>query len=233
MIPALPVAPDYAHGVIPARLHRIWVGGPVPYWVAKSWDRWEDFLDQSSSFEWATYEWTEKSVEGTFLEKAVKAGRDYDLPPRGVADLMRVLAVGLYGGWYMDADVVPLRSLDDLTEQPGIHGWTCSHPASRTQKVLWNGGFGFSPNHPYMAKIMASAVFGLERGVRNEHFLAGPRAYRAFLKDDILTEWDFDFPASASERRTMGAGGDFDYEELRAKYPARLKHIGPTFEEAS
>ena len=227
-VPRLPLLPIGPMKPIPPTLHRIWVGpsDEVPYWVRASWERWDQFLDQSVHT-WTTYEWTNSSVRGTPLERAVRVAEYYDLPPRGQADLLRVMAVSLYGGWYMDADVVPLRSLDDMTSHPHVSGWTTSHAESREQKVLWNGGFGFGRGHAYLARILDFADEGLQRGLKNEHFLAGPRAYRKFLSDDIITEWDFQFEASAEERRIMAAGGEFDYEDLRRKYPARLKHIGP------
>lgn len=235
--PKLPSLPAISSATgIPPRLHRIWVGpsDEVPEWVQASWRRWDQFLEDSA-FEWQTFEWTNQSVRGTPLYRAVEVASYYGLPPRGLADLIRVIAVSMYGGFYVDADVVPLRSLDDLVLQHGTALWTCSHAESREQGVLWNGGFGAEPGHPYFADIMYNAQRGLLRGVKNEHFLAGPRIYREALPEDeyTVTEWNFQFEASREERRTMGAGGDFDYEALRAKYPARLKHIGPVFQEAS
>lgn len=234
-MPKLPLLPANPSGEgIPPILHRIWVGptDDIPEWVWESWIRWEEFL-RDSEHEWTTVTWTNQTIKGRPVERAKVIADAYGLPPRGLADLIRVISVSLRGGFYMDADVVPLRSLDDLVNNPEVPLWTTSHAASREQGVLWNGGWGAEKGSPYLAQILDNAQRGLARGVKNEHFLAGPRAYREFLPEDALTEWDFQFESSAAERRTMGAGGDFDYDELRAKYPARLKHIGPTFEEAS
>lgn len=230
-LPSLPVLFEPRGEGIPPVLHRIWVGpsNDVPYWVSASWRRWDRFLGKSQ-FDWTTFEWTNQSIKGTPLAAVAEVARHYDLPPRGQADLLRVVAGALYGGFYMDADVVPLRSLDDLVLREDVPLWTTSHAESRTQGVLWNGGWGAEKFSPYLADILANAQRGLLRGVKNEHFLAGPRAYRDFLPEGALTEWNFQFEASAAERRTMGAGIEFDYDQLRAKYPARVKHIGPVFE---
>lgn len=223
-LPLLPVSPS-GEG-IPPILHRIWVGGEPPAWVIDSWMRWNDFLAESGH-EWEIETWTDFSIEGTPLERIAAIADHYNLPPRGKADLLRVVAVSLYGGFYMDADVVPLRSLDDLVFKPSIPLWTTSHVESFTQNVLWNGGFGAEASSQYLADILEHADRGLQRRVVNEHFLAGPRAYRRYLPENAVTEWDFQFEASAAERRAMAGRGQLDMDDLRRKYPARLKHIGP------
>jgi hypothetical protein len=225
-LPFLPVAESPA--VIPPVLHRIWVGptDDIPEWVTRSWARWDLSL-QESRHDWTTYEWTNQSIIGTPLERAADVARYYGLPPRGQADLIRVMAVSLWGGFYMDADVVLLRSLDDLVFNPAVRVWTTSHAESFDQQVLWNGGFGAEPHSEYMAEILSFAQKKLQRGVTNEHFLAGPRAYRTFLPDYAVTEWDFQFECTMRERRIMAAGGEFDLADMRRAYPARVKHIGP------
>lgn len=227
-MPRLPSLPIGEQTTIPPFLHRIWVGpdDAVPAWVRASWARWDRFLEQSK-FDWNTFEWTNQSIKGTPLERIAAIADAHGLPPRGKADLLRVVATSLYGGFYMDADVVPLRSLDDLVFNTEIPVWTTSHRESLGQQVLWNGGFGVYERSQYMAEILEFTQHKLERGVTNEHFLAGPRAYRTFLPRNAMTEWDFQFEASAAERRIMAAGGEFDYDEMRRKYPARLKHVGP------
>lgn len=224
--PRLPTLPIGEPAPIPPVLHRIWVGGEPPAWVIDSWIRWNTFLEQSRH-DWEIISWTDFSIEDTPLEHIAAVADFYELPPRGKADLLRVVAASLYGGWYMDADVVPLRSLDDLTNNPDVTVWTTSHAESYDQQVLWNGGFGVGPSSEYMAEILAFAQRKLERGVKNEHFLAGPRAYRTFLPAHAVTEWDFQFEATAQERRIMASGGEFDLVDMRRAYPARLKHVGP------
>jgi hypothetical protein len=227
-LPSLPVC---THGYgIPSILHRIWVGGPVPAWVQASWRRQEQALSKSAH-PWDLWVYTDETLPtlpGIFHHVSEVADA-YKLPPRGKADLLRVAAVGLYGGLYLDADVVILRSLDDLFHNPKVETWTTSHSESYDQQVLWNGGFAAAPHSDYMAEIMAFAQRKLERGVTNEHFLAGPRAYRTFLPTGptSITEWNFQFEATAAERRIMAAGGEFDLVDMRRAYPARLKHVGP------
>lgn len=234
LLPLLPVSDEPQ--TIPPVLHRIWVGptDDIPAWVKASWARWDRWLDERSRFDWTVHTWTNESVQALGpMRKAAEVADAYGLPPRGKADLLRVVATSLFGGWYMDADVVLLRSLDDLTLNPEVTVWTTSHPESFEQQVLWNGGFGAGPRSEYMASILAFAQRKLERGVTNEHFLAGPRAYRAFLPDYAITEWDFQFEATARERRIMGSGGEFDLDSMRKTYLARLKHVGPTLLEES
>jgi hypothetical protein len=227
-LPSLPV--DEHEVGIPKVLHRIWVGGPIPAWVQASWDRQDRSLAVAHDG-WQVWTYTDETLvhlPGIFQHVAEVADA-YGLPPRGKADLLRVAAVGLHGGFYLDADVVILRSLDDIFENSGVSTWTTSHAESYDQQVLWNGGFAATRFSPYMAEIMAFAQHKLERGVTNEHFLAGPRAYRTFLPTGptSITEWNFQFEATAAERRIMAAGGEFDLVDMRRAYPARLKHVGP------
>lgn len=230
MMRTLPMLPVSAESLtIPPILHRIWVGGPTPHWVEASWLRWQDHLDANSAFTWQFRYWTEQSIPHSPLARFWEIGRRLDLPPRGQADLLRVAAVAFYGGFYMDADVVPLREFDDLVYTPGVTGWTTSQPESRTQRVLWNGGFAFGAGHPFLADVYEWAENGFRRGARNEHFLAGPRAYREALKrnHDVLTEWTFSFKASAADRRAMAAGEELDLQQLRELHPEqRITHIG-------
>jgi hypothetical protein len=222
-LPSLPV--DDEPGFIPPILHRIWVGGEAPAWVRASWERQDEAIARSVH-DWWVVTYTDDEMPAP-LKRVAEVADHYGLPPRGKADLLRVTAVGLWGGFYLDADVVILRSLDDLIRNDDISVWTTSHSESYDQQVLWNGGFAAAPHSEYMAEILAFAQRKLERGVTNEHFLAGPRAYRTFLPREAITEWNFQFEATAAERRIMAAGGEFDLTEMRRAYPARLKHVGP------
>lgn len=221
----LPNLPVEDPSPIPPILHRIWVGGEAPEWVKASWRRQDEFLEKSD-FDWWIVTYTDESMPPP-VRRAAEVADFYELPHRGKADLMRAVAVSIWGGFYFDADVVPLRSLDDLVHNPDVTVWTTSHAESYDQQVLWNGGFGAGPRSAYMAEIVSFAQHKLERGVKNEHFLAGPRAYRTFLPSHAITEWDFQFEATAQERRIMAAGGEFDLADMRRAYPARLKHVGP------
>src|SRR5699024_12275342 len=57
--------------------------------------------------------WTDDDLDGTATGRICR--RHPGLAPVVIADLLRVEAVSLYGGLYMDSDTIPLRSLDEWT----------------------------------------------------------------------------------------------------------------------
>jgi hypothetical protein len=144
-----------------------------------------------------------------------------------VADLMRVMAVSLYGGVYADTDTMPLQPLDSwVGDRPG---WVGASPHSREHHVLSNATFGFPPGAPFLADVWRYAADALARGVTNEHFVAGPHAFReVWERDRSLAEvsWDFEGAWDPWLKR-MVLSGDFDLERVRAAFPdAPVLHTG-------
>ena len=208
---------------IPPTLHQVWVGSHVPLWVGAAWERWDEALE-SYGGPWRALRWTEATILGTPLERTLDAARRLDLHPRGIADLLRVQAVSMHGGFYMDSDMVPLG-------QPlptDLAGWVLSTPESQHQSVLCNGAFGFHAGHPFLATVRDHAVRALARGVRNEHFIAGPRAFRyAYDRHEVTVHWALTMWKKKAERKAVAAGADLNTGRLR--YEAtdlRAVHVG-------
>lgn len=91
-------------------------------------------------------------------------------------DLLRMWAISTYGGIWMDLDILPLIPLSSMV---GRSGWVCAHAGERgstlvTQQAL----FGLPAGNPVTRWLSQHAVEQLQSGVRNAHFIAGPRAFR-------------------------------------------------------
>lgn len=224
----LPVAEEGLYTVPPV-VHQIWVGPEMPEWVERSWERMDAFLD-ASEHDFEVHRWTEHTLKGTLLEQLPAVAAHYNLPPRGLADLIRIQAVGLYGGFYFDADIVPLTTIDDIVGR--LDGWIISQPITQTEnpRVLYNGAFALPKLSMFASAVTAYAARALERGVRDEHTVAGPQTYRRIwneLGEPVPVEWTLPMRATAAERRIQGIEGEFDMDAVRAARPgARVAHIG-------
>lgn len=215
MIP-LPIEPYPSD--IPWTVNLIWVGSPPPVWVRGAVRRWREHLDQPYDLNF----WTDKTIVGTPLEQVLR-----DLPsglsPRAIADILRLYAVSWYGGWYFDVDLVLLKALP--TNLAGQIFSDSTYP----DRVASNGAFGFCKGHPFLAEVLAYGQKQWERGVTNEHFTFGPRAFHAVWETMNWIPFEPSIPLKASEerRRIQFEGRDFDMFALRAENPdSTLVHIG-------
>lgn len=229
-----PLLPLQMPGPIPRRIHQVWIGSEPPDWVKEAWTRWDAFLWAEENYapegedrHWELYRWTDETIKGVGpLARLWRMCRDKGLNQRGTADLLRIFAVMLFGGVYLDADTAPILSLEPYVGDR--KAWIGSDPSTATMKVLSNAMFGFPPGHPFLASVLAHAERQLNRGVRNEHFVAGPVAWRTCFE-----EWDaMAHPLNAVEARfnwvttddtrmqnAMKKGLDMTPAGLAAAYP--------------
>lgn len=215
-LPYFPVAaPD---GAVPPLLHRIWVGSPTPEWVSAAWERQERALPGCEP-----YRWDDATVRAhPALGQILATGTEFGLEWRSVCDLLRWAVGALYGGIYLDSDIVVL-------DPPEVVGpWVCSHPESRDQRVMSTGCWGMSKGHPAFAMVYESARATLARGNRNPHFVAGPRPWRAALDahPDITKIWGLSFQQSAAEARAQ-RDGRLDPTTLTRPPGTHFAHIDP------
>lgn len=174
LYPTAPLPRDRDAHLVPRTLHVVWVGSPVPASVRAVWRAWDRALNSTSTGPaWIVVEHTEPSAV------VARAQHVYGLSPRAVADLVRIEAVSEYGGVYVDSDCVPTEPTlrDQLAERPA---WVGVPPGTEHKKVMTNGFFGFPPNHPFLGHVWNMSMDQLDRGVTDDHFVAGPRTwYRA------------------------------------------------------
>jgi len=90
------------------------------------------------------------------------------------ADIMRYFIVEKYGGVYMDADIIPHRSLEPLIMQlPDARSIIC-HDIPLTWQYIINAFFAAVPNHPLL-QLATQLIYGATINTEDIHMHTGPR----------------------------------------------------------
>lgn len=217
----LPVLPERTPAAtrIPRILHMVWVGSwPPPAWVQDSWRNWRMALNEGGS-DWVIRRWTDAAVASS-MRSLPEVAKRHGLNARGLADLVRIMAVSLWGGVYMDSDTIPLQPLEEwVGDRPA---WVATS-APEAPLVLENARFGFPPGHPFLLAAWAVAERALQRGVRNEHFVAGPRAFRAahHVEPWVQTPaWELLWTTSMAQAQRLIEDYPASAASLRVRFPA-------------
>lgn len=95
---------------IPSILHMVWVGeSPIPDYFINNVKGWKELMPTWHFMIWTNDHLTPSFIDHNYLNKI-------NLAKQGAqkADLLRYYVINRYGGFYVDADVTPLRSLNDL-----------------------------------------------------------------------------------------------------------------------
>jgi mannosyltransferase OCH1-like enzyme len=101
---------DTKDPIIPNLLHMIWVGEKeAPDYVGKHYDQWKTLMPEWTVRLWTNADLPEGEFPAAILPRIAEAKKGAQK-----ADIMRYFIVYKYGGVYMDADVVPHRSLDPV-----------------------------------------------------------------------------------------------------------------------
>lgn len=221
MIPPIPITRNPRQAVPPI-IHLIWVGSPpglAQLGAARRWERYAASLPVPMEVKF----WTDSTIQGTHLEAIRHHPITQGMPLRGVADLLRLYTVGYAGGWYFDIDIVPIRPLPAEPTLFSDEDWP--------GRVASNGAFGLPSGHPLLSGVLSLGVAAYRRGVRNEHFVFGPRIYeRAYsaLSPEDRPRFDptLTMRCSAEDRRIQRDGLDFDLDRLRERSPrSTVVHI--------
>lgn len=152
-------------GAFPPHLHMIWFG-KTPAWVKDSVSRWDD---EARSTGQEVYLWTEENAP---LYEQIRE-RGPGLSVRATADFVRLALVYLYGGVYLDVDTIPLRP-ENLVRP---FDWIGTKPEGEGRTLI-NAHFGMAAGSPFLASVWNLAWQAYDRGLRNDHFIAGPRTWR-------------------------------------------------------
>ena len=156
---------------IPRLLHMIWLGDrEPPEYVHKHYARWEQLLPPC----WNIMFWRNADVvSGRFSKETVKL---IERAEKGAqkADILRMHIMKQFGGVYMDCDVEPARSLEDLLcEWPMARTFLC-HDLDVTWNDIINGFFAAVPEHPIFVqacKLLQQATLN----TKDIHLHTGPR----------------------------------------------------------
>ena len=156
---------------IPRLLHMIWLGDrEPPEYVHKHYARWAQLLPTC----WNIMFWRNADVvSGRFSKETVKL---IERAEKGAqkADILRMHIMKQFGGVYMDCDVEPARSLEDLLcEWPMARTFLC-HDLDVTWNYISIGFFAAVPEHPIFVracKLLQQATLN----TKDIHLHTGPR----------------------------------------------------------
>jgi mannosyltransferase OCH1-like enzyme len=161
---------------IPLKLHMIWVGNnPVPDHVIKNYSDWKKLMPHWEFRLWSNDDINLNEFSQEVIEKVHQANKGAQK-----ADIMRYFIIEKYGGFYLDSDIVPIRSLDSLVYMN--NDLVLYHDNHVTWNYIINCFFGASPNHPLL-KEACKRVMNAELNTSDVHMKTGP-----FLWGTVISE---------------------------------------------
>lgn len=135
--------------MIPKVFHRIFLDDPIPLKFEAFWDT---FMVLHPDWEFLT--WNDSSKLGwmrnqeAFASVTTHAGR---------SDILRYEILAKYGGIYVDTDVEPLRSFEELVyDDRAFAGW-------ENQTLLCPTVLGAPPGHPAFESLLSHLPAWIER----------------------------------------------------------------------
>lgn len=106
---------------LPKILHRIWVGPEMPSKLVDIGVQWQNMLP-----DWKHILWNEESLDWLVNKEFYDRAEEL-VPPDAVgqfrADVARYEILNSFGGVYVDCDLEPLRSIDELHIHSAWAGW--------------------------------------------------------------------------------------------------------------
>jgi hypothetical protein len=185
--------------MIPREIHFIWLGGNMPGWASQNI---QAFADLNPGYDIFIHS------DLSDVDVRLRHHLDAELTPVQQADLLRYSVLLRDGGWYFDADFVPLRPVDDIVSAYGLDGRTVFIAKQRGQRNrrynVSNGVIGCSPGLPGMNHIV-EYVAAVEPVARCSF---GPPAVDSVLavspRSFTVAEPGWFFPVSIDEVRAAG-----------------------------
>lgn len=146
---SLTTVPESTTPKIPKILHQIWVGPKTPpsYFVTFQ-EKWKHLHP-----DWEYHLWTDSELEDLNLElqDLIDASPNY----AEKSDIIRSELLDRFGGVYLDVDMDPFQSLDELHRKYDFYcGIENPHKIATTNNRLWLGIsiIASAPNHPILKR---------------------------------------------------------------------------------
>lgn len=165
-------------------IHQVWVGGPVPPGILRLYDAWDEEL---AGTDHRMVRWFDEQVEADpRLSRLVdRLTTKYPwMQYRGLSDFIRLAILREYGGVYVDSDSLPLN-INMLAVWDAESPWIGNEPHRVGKVTLNNAFFGFPRQHEFLTAALSYGFRRLSEGVRNEHFVIGPRAWRVLHNSPV------------------------------------------------
>lgn len=230
-LPRLAYEPPRAADPVPRTLHLVWLGSKPPAAVRQCWEAWSAATRPDA---WTIRRWTDgATAQDPLAARVVEWADGHGLSERATADVVRLAVVYAYGGVYMDSDAYPVRDTGTLAG-PDVGAWIGERPADvQPRGRLSNAFFGMPARHPFLVDVMNSARAAVDRGITDDHHIAGPAAfYREHTTTHHYLPIDRRFLAGPSttgevSRQRARPGTAWDVERARAAYPPPTVVVHP------
>lgn len=150
------------------RIHFVWLGKHMPGHLQANVQLWRDMHP-----DWQVLLWGEHNLP--ILRHIDLYKRAADIVPRDAiyqfrADLIRYELLYDFGGFYADADTLPLKSINDELAGHDVFA------AMEDRNWVGNTYLGSVPGHPLFADIISSIPGSVQRNVgKRPNVLTGPK----------------------------------------------------------
>lgn len=154
---------------IPKILHMIWVGdNPPGSYYFENLNRWKELMPGWSILSWTNEKLTNLEIDQGYLSLIQKCRNGAQQ-----ADLLKYYLVNKYGGVYVDADVVPKRSLEELDLSD--NDIVLCHDLPVTWEYIAVGFFASKPGNPIL-QYAIQGMFEVDFNDVQQHLTTGPGA---------------------------------------------------------
>lgn len=155
---------------IPRIIHIIWVGEKEqPSFILENVKKWEQLMPNWQIRLWTNNDITTKNFPLDIiylLDKVVKGVQK--------ADIMRYYIIEKYGGFYMDGDITPHRSLEPFINQLPDTDIILCHDIAISWQYIMNAFFAAIPHHPII-KTACELCKKIIINTEDIHLQTGPR----------------------------------------------------------
>lgn len=133
---------------IPNIIHMCWVGkADPPQYFIDNLNKWKELMPDWTYMIWTNDKMTEEYFDKDYLDLMSKV-----INPSQVSDFIRFYVMNKWSGYYLDADVTPLRSLEDLPINHPIV--LCNDLPETGPDYMMCAFMAGIPNHPLWAKCV-------------------------------------------------------------------------------
>lgn len=176
---------------IPDILHIIWVGNnAAPDYFKKNISTWKKLMPNWEIKVWTNSDLNPSVIDANYLHLINKSNIGAQK-----ADLLRYYVVNKFGGYYIDSDITPYRSLEEL--DIGNHDVVLCHDLKIEWAYIINAFFAASPNN-LMLNFILNQMQYVDLTNPDIHLTTGPAALgnayfsvRHILDCLVLPHWFF------------------------------------------
>lgn len=155
---------------IPKNLHMIWVGDKeMPDYVIPHLNKWKNLMP-----DWNIRLWGNDDIRADEFPEEIIVKINESTIGAQKSDIMRYFIIEKYGGFYVDTDTIPYRSLTPLT-QMGFQ-LIVYHDNDLTWEYVINCVFGAIPHHPVL-KRACELIHYAKLNTTDVHFQTGPHLW--------------------------------------------------------